>query len=239
MSLHSDAATGVLTHATLNNYLNTCKINEPSTEKGNGTIGLTPLALAARNGHADIVRLLLEKGAMVDALSSQLRTPLWIVTARGQGDNRAEIVQLLLRYGADPKYSLSTLQNGSTPLENELKQQKDPDVIQLLVQNGGKTDKVTSLAASLGIPEINAVMEPSKQGGNVLETIVSLILAVILYIFGWVHNAALAAGSVLKKYPISGRMDSMDSMYSSMVKKVHEVRQRRQSMNPYFALLTT
>ncbi|KAI0845402.1 hypothetical protein F5Y00DRAFT_265657 [Daldinia vernicosa] len=216
MSLHSDAAAGALTHATLNNYLNTCKINEPSTERGNGTIGLTPLALAARNGHADTVRLLLEKGAAVDALSSQLRTPLWIVTARGQGDNRAEIVQLLLRYGADPKYSLPTLQNGSTPLENELRQQKDPDVIQLLVQSGGKTDKVISLAASLGIPEIDTAMGSSKHGSNVLETIVSLIIAVILYIFGWVHNAAIAAGSVLKKYPICGRMDS------SMEKKVHE-----------------
>ncbi|KAF3059672.1 ankyrin repeat protein [Daldinia childiae] len=207
MSLHNDAAAGVLTHATLNNYLNTCKINEPSTENGNGTIGLTPLALAARNGHADTVRLLLEKGAAVDALSSQLRSPLWIVTARGQGDNRAEIVQLLLRYGADPKYSLPTLQNGSTPLENELKQQKDREVIQLLVQNGGKTDNVITLAASLGIPEINDIMEPSKQGVNVLETIVSLILAVILYIFSWVHTAALAARSVLQRYPISGRME--------------------------------
>ncbi|KAI0121863.1 hypothetical protein F4814DRAFT_406799 [Daldinia grandis] len=216
MSLHSDAATGVLTDAALNNYLNTCKINEPSSEQWGGTKGLTPLALAARNGHADIVRLLLEKGAMVDALSSQLRTPLWIVTARGRGDNRAEIVQILLSYGADPNYSISTLQDGSTPLENELKQQKDPDVVRLLVQNGGKTDKVISLAAGLGIPEINAAMGSPKQGGNMLEIIVSLIIAVIYYIFNWVHSAALAAGSVLKKYPISGRMES------PMTKEVHK-----------------
>ncbi|KAI8963485.1 hypothetical protein F5Y11DRAFT_319384 [Daldinia sp. FL1419] len=216
MSLYSDVSTGILTDASLDNHLNTCKINEPSTEKGNGTFGLTPLAVAAKNGHADIVRLLLEKGAMVDALSSQLRTPLWIVTSRGQGDNRAEIVQLLLRYGANPTYSNPTLQNGSTPLENELKQNKDPEVIQLLVQHGGKTDKSIDLADRLRRREIDEVMVSPEQATNVLEFTVSVILAVIMYIFDWVYNAVLMAGSVLERYPISGRTDD------PIMKEIHK-----------------
>ncbi|OTB11275.1 hypothetical protein K445DRAFT_307398 [Daldinia sp. EC12] len=207
MSLYSDIATGALTEAALDNYLNTCKINDPSTEKGNDTFGLTPLAVAARNGHADLVRLLLEKGASVDALSSGLRTPLWIVTARGRGDNRAEIVQILLRYGANPTYSNPILQNGLTPLENELSQQKDPEVIHLLSQSGGKTKKALDLAISLGRPDIDAAMGSSRQGGNVVEMIVHIIIAIIMCIFGWVHNAALATGSVLKMYPIRGFSD--------------------------------
>ncbi|OTA96611.1 hypothetical protein M434DRAFT_105764 [Hypoxylon sp. CO27-5] len=211
MSLYTDAATGALTNETLDEYLKTHNIDEPSTEEGNSTIGLTPLALAARHGHAEVTRLLLEKGAQVDALSSQRRTALWIVTARGQGDNRAEIVNILLKHGADAKYSDSSLQDGSTPLENELRQRKEPEVIQLLVQNGGKTETATKLAEKLGQPEIDDAMKSTKQRSNLRDAIVSLITAIIMFILAWANSAALTgiANSVFKKFQISGSKKSV------------------------------
>ncbi|KAI2470761.1 hypothetical protein F4781DRAFT_167829 [Annulohypoxylon bovei var. microspora] len=206
MSLYSDAATGILTKRALNDYLKAHKIDERSTEKGNSTIGLTPLAIAARNGHADVVRLLLDNGAEVDAFSTQLRTPLWILTSRGLGNNRVEIANLLLKHGADAKYSCPTLQNGSTPLENELKQGKEPGVIQLLVQHGGTTDTALELAAKLGHPDIDNAMRSTQQRNNLRDAIVSLITALILFIIAWLNSSALTgfANSFFNKFQISG-----------------------------------
>ncbi|KAI1798686.1 hypothetical protein F4811DRAFT_167145 [Daldinia bambusicola] len=237
MSLYNDAATGALTEKALDSYLNTCRINEPSAEEGTGTFGLTPLAVAARYGHADVVRLLLEKGAAVDALSSKLRTPLYIVTDRGQGENRAEIVQILLRYGADPTYSNPILQNGSTPLENELRQQKDPEVIQLLVQSGGKTSKAMDLAESLSRPDIDAAMGSSVKPINAIEMIVRIIIAIILYIFGWAHHAAIATGSFLKAYPIRGYTDDPKAkdVYKELVPKAKTKEDFEKSIGDFVA----
>ncbi|KAI1076033.1 hypothetical protein F5B20DRAFT_338770 [Whalleya microplaca] len=210
MSLHSDAANGVLTTTALNEYLKTHKIDEPSAETGNGTIGLTPLSLAVRNGHAEVARLLLDNGAEVDALSSQRRTPLWIVTSRGRGDNRAEMVDILLKHRANAKYSDSALQGGSTPLENELKQRRDPEVIQLLVHHDGKTDAATRLAAELRSPEVDDAMKSTQQRSRFRDAIVGLIAALILFILAWANNAALTriADRVFKKFQISGNTDS-------------------------------
>src|SRR3569833_514663 len=154
MSLHSDAAAGVLTEAALDRYLRVCLIDDQSTEKGKGTVGFTPLALAAQNGHADTVKLLLLRGAQVDALSAQRRTPLWIVTARGRlgSSSRHEIVGGLQSHQAKADYSDPSLHVGSTPLENELKRLRDPEVIRLLVGIGGASDQSTILAAELGGP---------------------------------------------------------------------------------------
>ncbi|KAI0836969.1 hypothetical protein F5Y06DRAFT_272723 [Hypoxylon sp. FL0890] len=214
MSLYADAATGSLTSGTLDEYLKTHNIDEPSTEKGNSTIGLTPLALAARHGHAEVTRLLLEKGAQVDALSSQRRTALWIVTARGQGDNRAEIVNILLKHGANTKYSDPDLQDGSTPLENELKHRKEPEVIQLLVQNGGKTEAAMKLAEKLGQPEIDDAMKSTKQRSKFRNAVVDLITAIILFIFAWANSAVLTgiANKVFNKFQISGTKESKLAM---------------------------
>ncbi|KAI1136480.1 hypothetical protein F5Y05DRAFT_405384 [Hypoxylon sp. FL0543] len=210
MTLYTDAATGSLTGRALDEYLKTQDIDEPSTEDGNSTIGLTPLALAARHGHAEVVRLLLEKGAQVDAPSSQRRTALWLVTSRGQGDNRAEIVNILLNHGANAKYSDPALLDGSTPLENELKQRKDPEVIQLLVQNGGETDAARKLADSLGEPEIDDAMKSTKQRSRLRDAIVSLITSIILFILAWANSAALTgiANKVFNKFQISGTKKS-------------------------------
>lgn len=229
MAFYSDAANGKLTPATLTNYLQTCKIDDPGTERGNGTFGLTPLALAACKGHVDAVRLLLENGAKADALSSQNRTPLWLVAARGRGEGRAEIVELLLKEGADAKYCHPSLKGGSTPLENELKQLQDPEVIQLLVENGGTTDAAKKLAAELGDPEIDDAMQSKQERSKIRAAIVNLVTALILFILAWANSVALTgiANKIFKKFEISGNKDS------EIAKKITKASGREISVSPF------
>ncbi|KAG8532879.1 uncharacterized protein KY384_002757 [Bacidia gigantensis] len=210
MTLHGDAAAGVLTQATLDVHLRTCKIDAPSTENGNGTIGFTALAIAARNGQSGAVRLLLDNNANVDALSTQHRTPLWTVTARGRGDSRAEIVDVLLKHKADAKYSHANLQGGSTPLVNELKQLKDPEVIQLLVDANGTTDAATKLAAGIGDPTIDDAMKSNEDRTKLRAAVVVVVVSLIQFILAWANSAALTgiANKIFTKFKISGNKDS-------------------------------
>ena len=69
----------------------------------------TPLMIACKknnnvdSSHPEVVRLLLEKGAKVDAQDDHGDTPLMIALYRNEdGDNRyASIIKLLIEYGAD------------------------------------------------------------------------------------------------------------------------------------------
>lgn len=220
MTLLSDVAAGVLTQTALDEYMKQVDINEASHEQGNGTLGLTALGVAARDGNADMVRLLLDNNAEVDALSSQNQTPLWLATARGRGSNRAEVVDLLLKHRANPKYSHPALNGGSTPLENELKQRQDPEVIRLLVDADGITDGAKALADSLQDQEINDAMQSTKQRSWIREAAVNLILAVVMFVLAWANSPALTgiANKVFKKFQISGDKDSV------MAKKIQKVR---------------
>jgi uncharacterized protein len=60
--------------------------------------GWTPLHYAAAGGHKDLVALLIEKSAYIDAQSPNLTTPL-MMAARSR---HTHIVQLLIEEGADP-----------------------------------------------------------------------------------------------------------------------------------------
>ena len=57
--------------------------------------GTTPLHLASKYGRSDVARLLIERGAEVEAKDSRGRTPLQLASAEGQD----EVVDLLLEYG--------------------------------------------------------------------------------------------------------------------------------------------
>src|SRR3989338_3167952 len=60
--------------------------------------GLSPLHMAAVNGHKDVVELLLAKGADVNAKDGNGLNPLHTAAVNGQKD----IVELLIAKGADP-----------------------------------------------------------------------------------------------------------------------------------------
>ena len=61
------------------------------------TDGWTPLHVAASEGHAPLVEILIEYGAMIDARTKNFRTPLHIACIRGN----FAVIQALLMAGSD------------------------------------------------------------------------------------------------------------------------------------------
>ena len=59
--------------------------------------GWAPLHVAASEGHASLVEILIEYGAIIDARTKNFRTPLHIACIRGN----FAVIQALLMAGAD------------------------------------------------------------------------------------------------------------------------------------------
>lgn len=122
--------------------------------------GITPLMLAAHKGHLDIVRLLLEKGALVNEKSSQGGfTALYgSIQNKHTPEVQYEVVKLLLEHGAE----VNIIDNDQkTPLILASQYSKFNKTTQLLLEYGATVnlqDKngLTALmaAASVGNHEI-------------------------------------------------------------------------------------
>lgn len=111
--------------------------------------GQTPLFCAAKEGHLDIVKYLLERGANPNATNHYGVSVLWIPCQRGL----TNIVELLLQKGANPEISPSGVEaeersiSGWTPLYAAIKSRQYA-VVKILLTANANPNAVTSLGST-------------------------------------------------------------------------------------------
>jgi ankyrin repeat protein len=112
---------------------------DPSRANAFGDDGFHPLGLACFFGHLEAARLLLDRGADVNALSTNehVRTAAIHASAAAAGDEstRYELVKLVLERGADPNLR----QGGGFRAIDAARQNGDSRVEQLLLEHGAAT----------------------------------------------------------------------------------------------------
>jgi ankyrin repeat protein len=142
-----------------------------------GENSMTPLLKAAMDGRTDIARLLLERGANVNARGGVFGTPLHGAVSRGWDD----LIEVLIKAGADVN---ARDERENTPLGISVFQNK-PEVAGLLIKGGadleastfgntplmmaataGSVDMVRFLVASGA--KVNAVSKGEYGGRNAL-----------------------------------------------------------------------
>ena len=112
---------------------------DPTHANSFGDDGFHPLGLACFFGHVDAARLLLERGADVNALSTNehVQTAAIHAAAAAQGTDEAtryELVKLALEHGADPNLP----QGGGFHAVGAARQNGDSGVEQLLLEHGAE-----------------------------------------------------------------------------------------------------
>ncbi|XP_064215969.1 ankyrin-3 isoform X5 [Tribolium castaneum] len=144
-------------------YLDSGTVRDINTSNANG---LNALHLAAKDGHVEIARELLKRGAIVDAATKKGNTALHIASLAGQ----EEIVRLLVQHGASLNVQS---QNGFTPLYMAAQENHDGVVKYLLSKGANQTlateDGFTPLAVAMqqGHDKVVAVLLENDTRGKV------------------------------------------------------------------------
>jgi ankyrin repeat protein len=111
---------------------------DPSRASAFGDDGFHPLSLACFFGHLEAARLLLDRGADVNVLSTNehVQTAAIHAAAAAAGDEatRYELVKLALEHGADPNLR----QGGGFRALDAARQNGDSRVEQLLLEHGAE-----------------------------------------------------------------------------------------------------
>lgn len=215
MTLHGDSQEGTLTRASLQKYLVLVSVN---VEDKNG---FTPLALAVKNGHPSVVKLLLQNGATADQPVRDGRTPLYLAANAKQ--NRLRIVQLLLEQNPKPEVDASSPEwDNETPLMVAITQGRDPEVVQLLVDAGAsltRTNDRGETAVSLADQSTNNAIknalvpkgQRSSIGSALAQLLVSALLFALAYAEKWpgvqniIQNAIRSANNQANPTPSGSR----------------------------------
>jgi ankyrin repeat protein len=113
---------------------------DPSRANAFGDDGFHPLGLACFFGHVDAARLLLQRGADVNALSRNDRIQTAAIHAAAASEakdeaTRYELVKLALDHGADPNLP----QGGGFRAIDAARQNGDKRVENLLLERGAST----------------------------------------------------------------------------------------------------
>jgi ankyrin repeat protein len=122
----------------------------------------TPLHRAALEGHEEVVRLLVSRGALVNKPNGRGCTPLHLTTIR----HHEKIALLLIRYGADINQQD---EDGSTPLHHAIKYGYKP-FVQFLIDHGADINKPDRDGKT---PLQTAVSNPISYNQTIIRLLIS------------------------------------------------------------------
>ena len=148
-----------------NKHTEVAKLLLTNGSKVNSEVGLhvnTPLHFAVRNGDIEIVKMLLDRGADVDAINLYNVTPLHIAVE----SKKVEIVELLLNHGACVNARNC---NSSTPLLLAAKEDSE-EIVKLLLKHGADVNSAYTCTSSEGYTPLCLAVK----GGH--EKVVQLLL---------------------------------------------------------------
>jgi len=120
-------------------------------------LGVTSLWIAAQKGHLEVVKLLLERGALIEAKNSKNITPLLVAAEEG----RFEVVKLLLEKGALIEAKNS---NKATPLWMAA-QNGHLEIVALLLEKGAAVDARTDDSVTMVYDRANGTVSTKRNYG--------------------------------------------------------------------------
>lgn len=212
MGIHQDAFLGVLTANSISSYskddINSIGIVD---DESGSTINVTPLAAACHGGRPNVVKLLLDNGALPNK-DADKRTPFYFtIFNTADAKTQSKIITELINGKAD--INLVCDEDNNTPLMAALIGSPSDSIVRQLVANGAAIDGVTNskgdtvrqLAKQRGAE--NLLDKQVDTGAMSKSQIVKLIVGLVETIVSYVNVLTLGkklGGIVKRVFGMSG-----------------------------------